>query len=108
MRKKSPKIKINHGRFNGEIYAKYLDLNKAVLWKDRQLSIPQFVYMGIQAHKCTEMRFIDRNKGEMWVFDVQKVMMLGVWKQEGQEKQFYFPIESAKKVPVAKVEGQND
>lgn len=108
MSKKFPKTKINLGRFNGQIYAKYLDLNKAVLWKDRQLSIPKFVYLGLMAHKCTEMRFIDRNKGEMWVFDVEKVLMLGVWKQVGQEEQFYFPIESAKKKVIDKAEVKDE
>lgn len=106
--KKNKKTKINLGQFNGTVYAKYLDLNKAVLWKDRQLSIPKFVFMGLTANSSTEMRFIDRGKGEMWIFDVAKVKAAGEWKQVGQEEQFYFPIELAKKVEIQKVEVQDE
>jgi hypothetical protein len=109
MPKRKAKAKINLGQFNGNIYAKYLDLNKAVLWKDRQLSIPKHVFMGLTAHSTTEMRFIDRGKGEMWIFNTDKVKAAGEWKSVGQEEQFYFPIELAKKVEIEKkVEGQDD
>ena len=105
---KKNKVKINYGKFNGSIYAKYLDLNKAVLWKDRQLSIPKFVVIGLTANSCTEMRFIDRSKGEMWIFNPDEVMAKGEWKQVGQEEQFYFPIELAKKVEIEKVEVKDE
>jgi len=108
MRKKSSKQKINLGQFNGTVYAKYVDLNKAVLWKDRQLSIPKHVFIGMTANSTTEMRFIDRGKGEMWVFNVEKVRQAGEWKQVGQEEQFYFPIELAKKVEIEKVEVKSE
>lgn len=99
---KTTKHKINYGKFNGTTYAKYVDFSKAVLWKDRELSIPKFVFMGMNAYNTTEMRFIDRGKGEMWIFDAAKVKQSGVWKQVGQEEQFYFPIELAKKVTIKK------
>lgn len=102
---KKSKTKINYGKFNGTTYAKYVDFSKAVLWKDRQLSIPKFVFMGMNAHNTTELRFIDRGKGEMWVFKADKIRAAGVWKQVGQEEQFYFPIELAKKVQIKKEEG---
>lgn len=101
---KKKKTKINYGKFNGTTYAKYVDFSKAVLWKDRQLSIPKFVFMGMNAHSTTQLRFIDRGKGEMWVFDAQKVRDSGEWKSVGQEEQFYFPIELAKKVTIKEKE----
>lgn len=104
---KKAKQKINYGKFNGTVYAKYVDFSKAVLWKDRQLSIPKFVYMGMTAHSTTEMRFIDRGKGEVWIFDAAKVKQSGEWKSVGQEEQFYFPIELAKKVEIKKEGGEN-
>jgi len=107
MKKKSSKTKINKGIFTGFIYSKYVDFSKAVLWKDRQLSIPQFIYIGLTANNTLEMRFIDRGKGEMWVFKVEDVLRSGEWKQVGQEKQFYFPIELAKKVEVAKEKAED-
>jgi hypothetical protein len=107
MKKKSSKIKINKGNFNGYIYSKYVDFSKAVLWKDRELSIPTFIYIGLEANNTVEMRFIDRGKGEMWVFDVAKVKASGRFKQVGQEEQFYFPIELAKKLQVAKAESED-
>lgn len=105
-RKKAAKQKINYGSFNGNIYAKHVEFSKAVLWKDRQLSIPKHVFIGLQAHSTTEMRFIDYKKGEMWVFDPDMVRSFGTWKTEGQEEQYYFPIELAKIVEIKKQESE--
>lgn len=93
----SKKPKINRGKFNGDIYAKYVDFSKAVLWKDRELSVPRIVLMGINAYNSEEMRFIDINKGEMWVFSTPEVLAKGHWKVVGQEEQWYFPIDLAEK-----------
>lgn len=91
---------MNKGKFNGTTYAKYIDFSKAVLWKDRQLSVPKFVMMGMNAYQTKEMRFIDTNKGEMWIFNPDEVRAKGKFKTVGQEEQFYFPIDIAKKEKV--------
>jgi len=93
----SKKPKINKGKFNGDIYAKYVDFSKAVLWKDRELSVPRLVLMGMNAYNTQEMRFIDIKKGEMWVFNPPEVIAKGHWKVVGQEEQWYFPIDIAEK-----------
>ena len=94
------KKSFNRGKFNGDIYAKYVDFSKAVLWKDRALSVPSFVLIGMRAYNTKEMRFIDKEKGEMWVFNVDEVMSKGSFKTVGQEKQWYFPIDMAEKRKV--------
>lgn len=88
---------MNKGRFKGKKYTKYVDFSKAVLWKDRQLSIPRFIYIGLDAHKTEQLEFIDIEKGEKWVFQTDDVKNSGEWKAVGQEEQLYFPIELADK-----------
>lgn len=94
---KKKKKPINKGSFNDDIYAKYVSFSKAVLWKDRELSVPKITLIGMNAYNTKEMRFIDSEKGEMWVFDVDEVLSKGKFKQVGQEEQWYFPIDIADK-----------
>lgn len=99
--KKKKKL-INKGSFHGDIYSKYVNFSKAVLWKDRELSVPKIILIGLNAYNTKEMRFIDSEKGEMWVFDVNEVLSKGKFKQVGQEEQWYFPIDIADKLKIWK------
>lgn len=85
---------INTGFINskGE-YEKHISFAKAVLWKDKQLSLRPDVIKEIRARGVSKLRFVDKEKGEVWVFnfyDVERNMKL---KQVGQEEQFYFNID---------------
>jgi hypothetical protein len=92
---------MNLGKFDyiGRTYTKFVCFNKAVLWKDRQLSIPLPV-LSIIGDKIDRLIFVDRGKHEKWIFDKEKVMLSGERKMVGQEPQWYFPIELAKKVKI--------
>lgn len=94
--KKKKKL-INKGSFHGDIYSKYVNFSKAVLWKDRELSVPKIILIGLNAYNTKEMRFIDSEKGEMWVFNPPEVIAKGHWKVVVQEEQWYFPIDIAEK-----------
>lgn len=102
--KKTPKKKINRGKFVNQQYTKYVNFSSAVLWKDKELSLPKFILAGFRAYGTLKVVFIDRGKGEKWIFKVQDIRDKGRFKTVGQEEQWYFPIEMAKKKPVKKVE----
>ena len=95
MKKKKAK-KTNRGKFIKDEYVKWIDFNKAVLWKTQELSIPVWVYIGIKANNTKTLRFYDPEKKEAWLFDAKDVIKHAVLKQEGQEKQFYFSIDLRK------------
>ena len=90
-------MKINRGVFANKQYTKYVDFSKAVLWKDRQLSLPISIIAGFNAYGTTKVVFIDRGKDEKWIFSVEDIRERGKRKTVGQEEQWYFPIEMARK-----------
>ena len=96
--------KINRGVFADKQYTKYVNFNKAVLWKDRELSLPIYIIAGFNAYHTEKVVFIDRGRGEKWIFKVEDVKDKGRRKTVGQEEQYYFPIEMAKKEPTKKLE----
>jgi hypothetical protein len=98
------KKSVNRGKFNQDVYVKYIDFNKAVLWKDRELSVPRIVLMGMNAYNTQKMRFVDLDKKEVWIFNAPEVLAKGKWKRVGQEEQWYFPIDIASKRKVSQIE----
>lgn len=78
-------------------YKKYVSFNKAVLWKTRQLSLPLPTLEIIKRSGIEKLIFIDNTKKEIWEFDTDRVLKNGQRKLEGQEPQWYFPIELADK-----------
>ena len=96
--------KINKGIFANKQYTKYVNFNKAVLWKDRELSLPIYIIAGFNAYHTEKVVFIDRGKGEKLIFKAEDVRDKGFRKTVGQEEQMYFPIEMAKKEPTKKLE----
>ena len=90
-------MRINTGRINehGE-YEKYVSFSKAVLWKDRQLSLRPLTIQLLSEKGIKTLNFIDEKKREKWVFTLQDIADYGVERRVGQEKQVYFPISLAK------------
>jgi len=83
---------MNLGTIEGDRYIKYVDFNKAVLWKNRQLSITKAVWDRLQNSPVVFLEFRDRNKGN-WIFRKRDLQEQGQLKVEGQEYQMYFPID---------------
>jgi len=70
-----------------------LSFSKAVLWKDRELSIPLDIMQQILDKSCPVMKFVDMHKEEVWTFQTEKVKNVMYKKQVGQETQYYFSID---------------
>lgn len=91
---------MNKGKFEDDNYYKYVDFSKAVLWKDKQLSLPPFIIAGFNAYDTKKAIFTDLKKKEKWIFNTDDILTHGKWKKVGQEKQLYFPIWLAKKKSI--------
>ncbi len=89
-------MKTNRGYFFGNTYNKQVRFSKAVLWKDKQLSVPMDIWKRC-LRECDFMIFKDPTKKEIWTFAVKQCELMGGAKRVGQEEQWYFPIEFAKK-----------
>lgn len=89
-------MKINLGKVIGRKYKKQVSFSKAVLWKDRQISINKKV-VEEWIPKVDFIEFEDRGKQEIWIAEVEKVKKSWIFKKEGQEYQYYIPIEVFKK-----------
>jgi len=85
-------VKVNKGYFFGDTYNKTVNFSKAVLWKDRELSVPLDVWERIKRDDIKVLNFKDPKKKELWQFSTHKAELLGVKKRVGQEEQWYFPI----------------
>ena len=94
---------MNYGMFTSTLYIKKVVFSKAVLWHTRQLSLREDIMDRIRKEAIKKIVFIDELKGEKWTFRTEKVFSKMVLKKEGQESQYYFPIDLAKreKIPVA-------
>lgn len=98
------KNKINFGVFRGDVYIKKVVFSKAVLWKDRQLSLRADVMNRIKLEGIKKIIFIDETKGEQWTFKPEKVFADMKKKTVGQEAQYYFSIDLARKKEIAPVD----
>lgn len=97
---KSNRKRINKGTIDGTKYFKDVSFSTAVLWKDKQLSLPPEIIECCKECGVTELVFTDLHKLERWIFDFANVLKLGILKSEGQEKQLYFPISLARKIKI--------
>lgn len=93
-------MKFNYGSFRNGIYTKRVMFSKAVIWKDRQLSLREEIIDRIRTERIELIVFVDEYKNERWIFKVDKVLETMVKKSVGQEVQYYFPIELAKRVQI--------
>ncbi len=87
---------MNTGTIYNNLYKKYVSFSKAVLWKDRQLSLPKSEMDRIR-FAIADMEFIDIDKNEIWHFKFNDVMANRQLKTVGQESQYYFDIDMATK-----------
>lgn len=96
MRKK----RINKGAIINGIYTKYVSFTRAVLWKDRQLSLRRNILLTLKFNDINNLSFVDLKKKEKWNFELESILKNGQMKQVGQEEQFYFPIDLAVKESI--------
>ena len=82
----------NLGRFEGNKYIKRVNFSKAVLWKDKQISLRADVCNQIRERGVEFIVFEDERKNQRWTASVSELREVAVRKTEGQEEQFYFPI----------------
>ena len=85
--------RINLGKFEGDEYIKEVVFSKAVLWSQRKLSLQMRIMDDVKKKHIKKIVFIDKIKGEKWVFSVKKVIDKMRLESHGQEKQYYFPID---------------
>ena len=98
--------KFNAGTFEGNKYIKRVNFSKAVLWKDRQISLNTSVTSQFKSRGTELIIFEDERKNERWTASVSELRAVAVLKTEGQEKQFYFPISAFKVSKIHKEEKQ--
>ncbi len=96
---------INLGEFVGNKYIKKVNFSKAVLWKDKQISLNTIVTRQFKAYATSVVIFEDERKGERWTATVDKLRANKIFKKEGQEEQFYFPISVFKVSKIRKSNG---
>ena len=100
--------KINYGHFEGDVYIKYIDYNKAVLWMTRQISLPKAVVDRIIENKIKTIRFIDEKKKIQYEVPVETAQKIWEYKVKFQEPQYYFSIEFLKESKYEKQRGEGD
>ncbi len=88
---------MNLGHIEGNKYKKFVNFSKAVLWKSREISINKMVAEE-WLPSVEFVEFEDRNKAEVWIARVKDIQNKWVLKKEGQEPQYYIPIEVFKKL----------
>lgn len=86
----------NSGNFVGNKYIKRVNFSKAVLWKNREISLRTSVVGLFGARGTEEVVFEDEGKNERWSASVLKLQAVAVLKTEGQEEQYYYPINTFK------------
>ena len=91
---------MNYGNFINKIYIKKVTFAKAVLWHTRQLSLRQDIINRIKSQAIEKIIFVDELKKERWIFKPEKVFAKMELKNEGQESQYYFPIDICKKEKI--------
>ena len=81
---------MNYGKITGDTYRKDVDFSKAVLWKNREISLSPKILESFGGVKIIE--FYDAKKDTLWWASFEKVMEAWKLKKEGQEEQYYIPI----------------
>lgn len=89
----------NKGKFLNDTYHKRVTFSKAVLWKDRAISLPPEVVKQFKPRGVKWVEFVDVKKNERWRCDTDTLRGNYEYKQVGQEPQYYFPIELFKVTP---------
>lgn len=85
--------KYNRGVQKGDTYIKYISINKAVLWRDRCISLNPDIVTKIVEKQLKWIMFKDEGKREKWRISVKRFMRYAHRKKVGQEEQYYIPID---------------
>lgn len=89
---------MNHFVQSGSISTKYVVLNKAILWKSREISMSQSDYKKIMEEPTVKhIEYKDIKARTSLVFEKEHFKSCAVLKREGQEIQWYCPIGIAEK-----------
>ena len=90
-------------------YVKQVDWNKAVLWKDREISINPAVVKKMFA-RVELVIFVDAEKRKCWSADFEKIKKNWKLKKVSQEEQWYFGIDllEEKKLPKINIDKEID
>jgi len=86
---------INQGYFFADTYNKKVRFSKAVLWKDKQISLGIPIINRLMADLINTVIFKDDLKKEIWTFKTKDILLNMVLRKIGQEEQYYFPIDLA-------------
>ena len=84
---------MNKGRIINKVYQKYVDFNRAVLWKNREISLHADVVENWLDDGVEAIKFIDLKKKKSWEIPLEIARENWIKKKEGQEKQYYFSID---------------
>ena len=88
---KTPKY--NRGFIAGDRYIKRVSFNKAVLWKNREISLPPFIVEALKKREVKWIAFEDTGKNERWTMSLKRFLEYAQKKTEGQEPQYYINID---------------
>lgn len=84
---------MNLGKIVEDSYVKYVNFSKAVLWRDKMISIHKEVAENWLTDKIKRVVFVDTEKREKWEADTPKVKENWTLKTVGQEEQYYVPVD---------------
>ncbi len=96
---------INQGKLVGVTYIKSVSFAKAVLWKDRAISLTPAIVARISG-KAKLIVFEDAVKNERWTVSMENFLKNSTRKKVGQEEQYYCPISLFRVEPIVKREIQ--
>src|SRR3990167_7590949 len=86
-------LKYNPGIWDGHKYIKKVKFAKDVLWKDKQISLNHISTSQFKERGTELVIFEDDKKNERWTATGDALREVKILKTEGQEQQWYFPIE---------------
>lgn len=93
-------MKFNTGRFVGDRYIKKVSFSKAVLWKDREISLSPAITCQFKPRGIKWIIFEDEYKNERWKVSYERAKKVAYKKKVGQEVQYYMPISVFEKEPI--------
>lgn len=84
--------RINQGFIVGDTYKKRVSFNKAVLWKDKQISLHPKIVAEIKRLGVKKIVFEDFDKKQRWIISAITFLNNAHLRQVGQESQWYIGI----------------
>ena len=91
-------MKINKGTIVGDEFRKTVNWNKAVLWKDRQISLPEDVFKECRERGVNRLIFTDSVSNQQHIFYFPTIAEESTLKKEGQEPQHYWSIDLERRI----------